>query len=223
MLSFHYMIAFTSIFHQLLKYILKPDLLGHIWQLWKRVTALRTPDGLYEVLEYESRIIIHDVKGKKVTLQKRQRVRFLQNNIIAYQDQAWGDGDIFADYKCSPGVAVDRYREGHRYHILISLRGTKNKGDLTDFLIERVIENGFTQDVEDFQTEINHVTNKLTFNVIFPRRRFPKKVILIEQNSGRSQVLGTKHKLTLPDGRQQFRWRTNKPKRFEAYIMRWEW
>ena len=45
---------------------------------------------------------------------KRQRVRYLQNNIIAYQDQAWGDGEMLVNYRCSPGVPVDRYKLGHK-------------------------------------------------------------------------------------------------------------
>jgi hypothetical protein len=202
---------------------LKPELFGDLLKLVKRVAALREPDGLYEVLDYESRLIIHDTRGERVTFHKREKVRFLQNNSIAYQDQAWGDGDIFADYQCAPGVAVDKYREGHRTHVLISLRGTKNRGDVETFNSQRSIKNGFTQSAEDFQTEINHVTRSLTLNIIFPKKRFPKKVVLIEQNTGYSRTLGTKHQLTLPDGRLQYRWGIKKPRRFEAYIMRWEW
>jgi hypothetical protein len=218
------MISPLSIFGQLrvVKFI-KPELIGDLWQLARRVAALRQPDGLYEVLDYESRLVIHDTRGEKVTFHKRERVRFLQNNSIAYQDQAWGDGDIFAGYQCAPGVAVDKYREGHRTHVLISLRGTKNRGDVETFHIQRTIKGGFTQGVEDFQTEVNHVTRKLTLNIIFPKKRFPKAVTLIEQNTGRTQTLGAKHKLTLPDGRLQYRWKTQKPRLFEAYIVRWEW
>ena len=51
--------------------------------------------GLYEVLEYESTLELLDASGKCARFSKRQRVRYLQNNIIAYQDQAWGDGEIF--------------------------------------------------------------------------------------------------------------------------------
>jgi hypothetical protein len=178
---------------------------------------------MYEVLAYEARLELKDAKGKKAIFHKRQQVRFLQDHIIAFQDQAWGDGDIFADYKCSPGVPVDRYREGHRWQVLISLRGSKNRGDVEVFHIRREIRDGFVQDTEDFQTEINHTTRHLSVSVVFPRSRSPKRVTLIEQNSGKSQVLGPPHRLTLPDGRQQVIWRTGKPRLYEAYIMRWQW
>ncbi len=42
------------------------------------------------MLEYESTLELLDRKGEKAIFKKRQKVRYLQDNIIAYQDQAWG-------------------------------------------------------------------------------------------------------------------------------------
>lgn len=180
-------------------------------------------EGMYEVLEYESRLELKDTKGKRSVYHKRQRVRFLQDNIIAYQDKAWGDGEIFADYKCSPGVAVDRYREGHRWRILISLRETKSKGDIEVFHVERSIRDGFTKSVEEFQVDIDHVTRKLSLSVVFPRSRLPEEISLIEQNANRMIDLGPDHRRILPDGRVKMIWQSDKPRLFESYILRWKW
>ena len=199
------------------------DLVSSVWQLGRRIVTSKVHEGLYEVLAFESRLELLDIQGKKAVLTKREKVRFLQDNIIAYQDQAWGDGEIFADYKCSPGVAVDRYREGHRYRVLISLRQAKSRGDIQEFHIVRTIKNGFTKHTEDFQTEVDHTTHSLSMSVVFPRRRPPKQAELIEQNATRTTPLGPQYRLTLPDGRQQIRWHTKKPELFEAYILRWEW
>ena len=112
---------------------------------WFRSRKQAEPlDGMYEVLSYEARLELLDPTGRHAVYRKRQRVRFLQDHIIAYQDQAWGDGNPFAAYRCAPGKAVDRYREGHRWRVLISLRQTKNKGDVEEFFIEREIRDGFT-------------------------------------------------------------------------------
>jgi hypothetical protein len=70
--------------------------------------------GMYEVLEYESPLELLDSRGDSARFSKRQKVRYLQDNIIAYQDQACGDGDILLKYRCSPGVLVDRYRPGQK-------------------------------------------------------------------------------------------------------------
>ena len=53
--------------------------------------------GMYEVLDYESTLELKDRGGKRATFKKREKVRYLQDNVIAYQDQAWGDGEILVN------------------------------------------------------------------------------------------------------------------------------
>lgn len=199
------------------------ELITALLRLVRKIIRSRANEGMYEVLNLESRLELRDPKGSKAVLYKKQKVRFLQDNIIAFQDKAWGDGEIFADYKCSPGAAVDRYREGHRFHVLISLRQTMNRGDSQEFNIERTIKNGFRKDLEDFQTEIDHPTKKMSVSVVFPRKRPPSKAWMIEQNATRTTELGPEHRQSMPDGRQQITWSINKPRLFEAYILRWSW
>lgn len=199
------------------------EMIAALWRLGKRILAARTFGSPYELLEYEARLELLDTKGHKAVLYKHEQVRFLQNNVIAFQDQAWGDGNIFADYKCSPGVPVDRYREGHRYRVLISLHETKNRGDLMDFTAERTILRGFTASTEEFQNEVDHPMHHYTISVVFPRGRFPKYVTLIERNATRTMPLGSAHQQMLPDGRQKVIWTTTKPRLFEIYILHWEW
>ncbi|MCA9904379.1 MAG: hypothetical protein KC547_11015 [Anaerolineae bacterium] len=180
-------------------------------------------EGIYEVLDYDAQLTLNDSKGKLATFTKRQRVRFLQHNVIAYQDQAWGDGEIFADYRCAPGIAVDRYREGHKFRVLISLRETKNRNDVEDFYIERVVKGGFSKTTEDFQIEIDHPTHNLSMAIIFPRKRPPRQVKLIEQHAQRTHELDSEQIQQLPDRRWQVRWESHRLKLYEAYILRWEW
>ncbi|MBZ0304755.1 MAG: hypothetical protein K8I82_01685 [Anaerolineae bacterium] len=179
--------------------------------------------GLYEVLNHEGRLELCDDEGHQVVYTKRQEVKFLQDNIIAYQDQAWGDGDIFADYTCTPGIPVDRYREGNRYRVLISLRETKKHNDIEQFHIQRTITDGFANTTEDFQTDIDHLTRHLTLQVVFPITRPPQHVYLIERHAKRSQELGVDQIHTLADGRVEVSWQTTTPKLYETYILRWEW
>src|SRR5260221_6309477 len=145
------------------------DILGALWQLAKRIWTAKAHEGMYEVLELDSRLELKDIKGQKAVNYKREKVRFVQNNIIAYQDKAWGDGEIFAEYKCSPGVAVDRYKDGYRYRVLISLRETKKRGDIEEFHLERTIRNGFTKPIESISTDVDHVTRRIVFSIVFPK------------------------------------------------------
>jgi hypothetical protein len=60
--------------------------------------VVRSAPGRHvEILEYDSTLELLDVKSETAIFRKLQRVKFLQDNIIAFQDYAWGDGDIFAD------------------------------------------------------------------------------------------------------------------------------
>jgi hypothetical protein len=150
-------------------------------------------------------------------------VRFLQNNVIAYQDQAWGDGDIFADYKCSPGIAVDRYRDRQCYRILISLRSVRNAGDEENLHIERTIHNGFSRAIENFQTNIDHSTQDMSMSIVFPKKRHPSFVSLLEQDSQKVTMLDSRHFVHLPDGQLEVKWSKSSPQLYEAYALRWVW
>lgn len=180
-------------------------------------------EGMYEILDYDSTLELLDAKGKTAVLKKRQRVKFLQDNVIAFQDYAWGDGEIFADYKCSPGVEVDRYQEGDRWNVLISLRETKNSGDIEDFYIERTVKNTYTKAEEWRQVELRHKTKRLKISIIFPKNRGCKRAILQRRHQQQTKVLGPEHFTELPDGRQVLIWETKKIRRFEIYTLRWKW
>ena len=184
---------------------------------------LRQLTGSYEVLDYETKLELLDAAGELARYTKHQKVKFLQDNVIAFQDQAWGDGEIFVDYQCSPGFPVDHYRDGNKYRVLISLRETKNRGDIETFHIERTIRNGFVRTIEDYQVDVDHNTRKLSLTVVFPKERIPKRVKVMEQKTQRSQDLSIEDLETLPDGRRQITWATEKPKLFQSYVLRWEW
>ena len=180
-------------------------------------------EGMYEILDYDSTLELMDPFGEIAIFKKRQQVKFLQDYVIAFQDYAWGDGEIFADYRCSPGVAVDRYQDGDRCNILISLRETKSAGDIEDFYIERVVRHGFTQADESRQIEIRHRTKRLRLAVIFPATRRCQNAALVERGRGKTTILGPEHFSDLPDGRQVVAWETTKIRRFEIYTLKWTW
>jgi hypothetical protein len=181
------------------------------------------PSGLYEILEYESVLELTHPKGKTALFKKRQRVKFLQDNVIAFQDTAWGDGRFLEDYRCSPGVDVDQYKEGDRWNVLISLRETKSRGDVEDFYIERRIKGGFTKREEWWQIEMRYQTRSLQISIIFPKKRHCKRAVLVERNRNRSSPLGPAAFSELPDGRQVLTWERKSPRRFEVYTIKWRW
>ena len=180
-------------------------------------------EGLYEVLNYDSTLELIDAKGEIAVFKKQLRVKFLQDNVIAFEDYAWGDGELFADYRCSPGIVADRYQEGNRWNVLISLRQTKSSGDVEEFQIERKVLRGFMQNEEWWQIAMQNQTNLLQLSIIFPKQRHCQRVVLVERSRNRTTELMPENFSILPDGRQVIRWETAKPRRFETYTLKWQW
>ncbi|MCC6457933.1 MAG: hypothetical protein IT328_23465 [Caldilineaceae bacterium] len=180
--------------------------------------------GMYEILEYDNTLELLDPHGKNALFHKHQRVKFLQDNIIAFQDYAWGEGtNIFATYSCKPGVVVDRYQEGDRWNILISLRGTKHRGEIEDFYIERKTINGFIKNEEWSQVEIRNPTQRLRMSIIFPKMRHCQRAQLVQRSRQRTKELGLEHLHDLADGRQILQWQATSIRQLEVYTIKWWW
>ena len=190
--------------------------------LWK-VAKSWSYRGMYEVLEYESTLELKDRGGNRAVFRKREKVRYQQDSVIAYQDQAWGDGEILVNYRCTPGTPVDRYRSGFKTYVLISRREVKSRGEVDEFNIEWRIRKGFLRRTEQWETYVTHRTKELKVNVIFPKSRPPREVTLVEGHRQRSHELGQNAQRLLPDGRWQVSWETHNPRLYENYIIQWKW
>lgn len=192
------------------------------WELFQKIRMERAI-GLYEVLDFEHTLELCDVKGKRAIYRKRQTVRLLQDYVAAYVDQVWGKGEIFADYQCSPGKPVDRYRCGHKHCVLISLREAMRRWDILRIAIDRTVHNGFDLDTGWSETVVRHRTHRFHIAVIFPQKRPPKRVTLLQVNQNRTVPLGGTHTEILSDGRHRVFWETTTPKLFEVYTLKWTW
>ena len=195
----------------------------NVIQFGKRFKSLINPAGIYEVLSYESTLELKDSSGEKATFSKREKVRYLQNNIIAYQDQAWGDGEILLNYRSTPGKAVDRHRPGRKTIILISIQNIRHFGDQDEFLIEWEMKGCFLRARESWETSVDHPTHRMRVNIIFPSVRPPTRVELLEETHNKNDSIGDENLVKLLDGRWMVHWETDKPRQYERYILQWDW
>jgi hypothetical protein len=205
--------------------ILGSDWLTLVLQAWDLLRRIRSERlvGLYEVLDFDQTLELCDAQGRRAIYHKREHVRLLQDYVAAYVDQAWGRGEILAEYRCSPGVPVDRYRSGAKTCVLISLREAKRRGEMLRISIDRTLRNGFDINTCWTETLVQHRTRRLRLAVIFPNERPPSQVWLLEVNQNRSSFLGQSNTETLADGRRQVFWETRHPKLFETYTLKWTW
>jgi hypothetical protein len=216
----------TAISDQLIVLLLSLPWLDALAESYKLIRTLwrgLADEGMYEVLEHESTLELLDRQGKRAHFQKRQKVRYLQNNIIAYQDQGWSDGEGLLDYQCSPGVVVDQYRSSQKTYVLISLRESKRRGDRDEFHISWKLKDAFRGSQEEWETEVSHRTRRLLVRLIFPKARPPVRVWLAEYLRRRTRLLSDAMMQRLPDGRWQVEWQTKNPRLHERYALKWEW
>jgi len=199
------------------------EILSEVWKAGLKLWNGMAHEGMYEVLDHTVTLELQDKNGQQALVRKRQKVRYLQNNIIAYQDQAWGDGEILLDYRCTPGTVVDKYRPGQKTLLLISLRETKHRGDVDEFNIQWRTRNGFLRETELWETVVSHKTKKLKIQVIFPLSRPPRRVWIIENLCRRKRRLGEGAQTRMRDGRWLVAWETIKPRLNEQYQLQWDW
>jgi len=193
------------------------------WKLGRKILRGLANEGMYETLEYESTLELLDATGKNAAFTKRKKVRYLQNNIIAYQDYGWGDGKQFVGYQAKPGIPVDQYKIGYKTYILLSLREVKNRGDVDEFNIHWQIKEGFLKSDGFWETDVSGRTSYMKVNVIFPKGRPPHNLRLVENNTRRTSILGSEAQQRLPDGRWKVSWEKRKTNLYERYILRWDW
>ena len=217
------MVSSLSVFTNLLLKIPWPEVLANAWKYGHKIFRGLSHEGMFEVLEYECTLELLDCSGKKADFKKRKKVRYLQDNIIAYQDHAWGDGKILQSYQCAPGKPVDRYRFDYKTYILISLREVKNRGDVDEFNIQWKMQNGFLKFNESWTTDIGDRTKHVHVSIIFPKGRHPTRIAMVENHHRRTHDLGNEYKKRLPDGRLRVTWEKKKPRLYEHYVIKWSW
>jgi len=199
------------------------QLLGRIWKIGRKIVRGWSREGVYEVLDYECQLELKDKKGNLATIQKREKIHYLQDYITSYQDQAWGDRNVFLNYRCSPGLPVDEFRLGHKTYKLISLRESRNKGDTDEFHIEWDMQRGFLKSTGFWGTAISHRTKKVIVKVVFPKDRPPLHISIVESNLQRTRDLAKDAQKLLPDGRTMITWENENPRLYENYVLKWEW
>ena len=199
------------------------EIIGGLWGIGRGIINRLTNNGIYEALDYESTLELHDHAGTKATFKKRKKICYLQDDVIAFQDYAWGDGEILLNYRTNRGIPVDRYRSGFKTYLLLSLREVKNRDDLDEFIIQWDISRGFLTKDGYWSTDVSQPTRHIKINVIFPKARPPKRLFLEESNQRRTHLLGREAQQQLPDGRWLVSWETNKPRLYEVYVLRWMW
>jgi len=198
-------------------------ILGDLYSWGKSMIQKLAKPDVYEVLYYESTLEILDPKGREGKFSKIEKVKFLQNNVIAIQDQIWGVEKNIVEYKCSPGIPVDFYQSGHKTFVIISLREVKSKNDMEEFHIQWNLKGKVIGYYGFWETYIDRFTKQMSQKVIFPENRPPIRLWMMEGMQKKTIEMDKNKMVQLPDKRWQVVWDKKTPRLFETYTLKWKW
>ncbi len=196
---------------------LGPKVRKHLDRLIARLDDLRP---LYEVKDYQAGLEVLDAKGRRAIYIKRERVRFLRNNVTSFYDYGWGTGAGFASHRVHPGRIVERQVIGSRQRSLVVLPQPRHAGDEMTFSVRRLWKNTLKGHGNWLEMEFYHPTRRAGLSVTLPRSHPPRSARVIDARRQSSLPLRA---VTLSDGRQKFQWSTKTVQVGDRYTLEWEW
>jgi hypothetical protein len=179
--------------------------------------APQFPSDIYpfETLSFESQLDILEENGA-ATFRRRQRIRFLEDNVSFFIDRVWGEGVILAGYSPGRGMSlVDSVRNEGRWALLLSFSRRFRKGDSVEIETERRIVGAFTESGGYWELAMNAPTRMLSLQVKSPRKRTvsepeivaPARGELSFKMSGADAQFVVKHPALHVPYRVEWRWK----------------
>ena len=196
---------------------LGPKVRKHLDRLIVRLDDLRP---LYEIKDYQAGLEVLDAKGKRAIYTKRERLRFLRNDVTSLYDYGWGTGEAFASHRVHPGRIVERQKIGSRHRSLVVLPQPKHAGDEMTLSVRRLWKNTLTGHNGWLEMEVYHPTRRARLSVTLPRSRPVRSARLVETRRRSSLPLQA---TTISDGRQRLQWSTTALQVGDRYTLEWDW
>jgi len=175
----------------------------------------------YETLWLDLVLDLQDARGSRAVLTRTQRVRFLAPDGAVLRELLWGSGEQLLHYSIRGARRLRVRREGSKRAILLDPDQRPARGDELTITSRRTIRGAFREREEYCESFLERPTGRLSFTVLFPRRRPPRAACLVSATT--EQVLRTLHCRYGPDGRAVLRCRLHKPATGVTYSLRWSW
>ncbi len=180
--------------------------------------------GSYEVLDEEITWDLVRIDGSEVVQEKSLDVCFLQSNVLVWVDYAWGDGEIMAEYTCSPGRLVEKKRVADRTWLIILLERVRNRGDRATLETRRTVRGGFERANEWASFQIVEKTRHLKLSIVFPKDRPCQRAYRSSQAGQRQdKEIDVSDPQYNSDGRQVLVVDEKHPKVGQLVTISWDW
>jgi hypothetical protein len=122
----------------------------------------------YETLEFRGRLEILDREGRVARFIRRQRIRFLEDNVTAFHDRIWGEGILFAYYAADGMRMLQPIRTLKGYVLPLALPRPFHKGEVFEVRTERRIVGAFAGAGGYWESAMAVPTDVLDIEVVTP-------------------------------------------------------
>ena len=170
---------------------------------------------LYETITFDSRLEIGE-EGRIAHFLRRQRVRFLEDDVTIFLDRVWGDGVLFASYDTGSTRIIDAFptRRGELV-VLLGLPRPFRKGETFEVVTERKIFGAFTDQNAYWELTMSAPTQTLSLDVSDRGSRGTNAVyVAAPRLRGLDVVRHGKHSLRL---------KVDSPSLYVPYRLEWRW
>lgn len=207
-----------------LPWLLSTDFLNFVVMLSKllrpHLAGVFKPSALYDVLNFEATIEVKDSRGYQAVYSKKQRLRFLKDNVSTVYDYGWGTGNAFASHRVEPGHIVERKQIGPRYRSLVMLPEPQHKGDELTLSVRRLIKDKFTGKGNWLEGEVYNKMQRMRLSVILPASRPVTRAWLVQRRQPTESLVSAK---PISGHRQRLASTITNPKIGDMYTLVWDW
>ena len=89
--------------------------------------------------------------------------------------------------------------------------------------IQKKKQNQMQKQMHKWAADVNHYTQRVMVNIIFPREKPTLRLLIVESNRQKTQESPRELITQLPDKRRQVTWEKRNPGLYEHYVLKWEW
>lgn len=168
----------------------------------------------YETIKYGGRLEMLDKEGNVATFTRRQRIRFLEDNVAVFFDRVWGEGVLFANYSAKSMRIIDAIPTTKGYVVPLALPRRFSKGEVFDVVTHRRIVGAFLPDMAYWDSAMHAPTELLALDVVAPRTRRFRSPEIIAPPTGDFDADASRGSLKL---------RVRQPALHASYRLMWAW
>lgn len=168
----------------------------------------------FETISFRGRVDVLDRDRQVAVFRRKQRIRFLENNVAVFFDRVWGEGVLFANYQAKGLRIIDAFQASKGYIVALSLPKRFKRGDVFDIETERRIVGAFYKDQGYWDSAMSAPTKLLSIDIVTP----PGVGIRAPDI-----VAPTRDGIDADHQRQRLRLRAKGPQTHVSYSLRWAW